>query len=85
MNTGGSWTLEGHHATPARPSAPPRHGGALVSRFVCGWLGRRDVLASPFVRYTMAEVLHAFVSTDELYARHSRGFGEIDEPYTSEY
>ena len=47
----------------------------LVSEFVCAWLGKRELLSSPFVRYSMAEVLHVFASIDEHTQRRERRGG----------
>ena len=70
-------------------TAPPRLAGhpaaaAIVSRFCCDWLGRRELLASPFVRYTMADVLSTLIEAD-LISRHSghgamRLFDLVDAP-----
>ena len=70
-------------------NAPPRLAGhpaaaAIVSRFCCDWLGRRELLASPFVRYTMADVLSTLIEVDAI-SRHSghgamRLFDLVDAP-----
>ena len=72
-------------------TAPPRLAGhpaaaAIVSRFCCDWLGRRELLASPFVRYTMADVLSTLIEADAT-SRHSghgamRLFDLVDAPAT---
>ena len=46
---------------PALLARPDLGFRALVSRAVCGLLGRRDLLTSPFVRLKLCDALHAFV------------------------
>ena len=50
---------------PALLARPDLGFRALVSRAVCGLLGRRDLLTSPFVRLKLCDALHAFVQIDE--------------------
>ena len=47
----------------------------LVSRFVCGLLGRRELLSSPFVRMQLVDALYVLASYDEYQQKHSRGLG----------
>ena len=50
---------------------------AIVSRFCCDWLGRRELLASPFVRYSMSEVLSTLVEADALQRGGGFGHGQV--------
>jgi len=70
-------------------TAPQRLAGhpaaaAIVSRFCCDWLGRRELLASPFVRYTMADVLSTLIEADSISRQSGHGamrlFDLVDAP-----
>ncbi len=60
---------------PALLARPDLGFRALVSRAVCGLLGRRDLLTSPFVRLKLCDALHAFVQIDEHKAKVRGGGG----------
>ena len=66
-------------ANPERLTAVPEMS-PLLSRSLCTLLGRRDLMPSPFVRHSIAELLHTFVQMDEYTARirsAGRGFGNF--------
>jgi hypothetical protein len=55
-------------------SAP--EAGGLISRCLCRFLGERELVPSPFVRQSIAELMHTLVQMDEHTARtRGDGFG----------
>lgn len=54
--------------------------GPLLSRSLCRFLGERELVPSPFVRHSIAELLHTLVQMDEHTARahgSAGGFGSL--------